>query len=325
MSDSAPVALHGRQEQVGVKSSAARPRAVRLAGLGLGGAALLILLSGCSVEGVGKAFGNFGWPGKGVSLQAHKMYDLWIASVIAALIVGIFVWGLIFWCVIRYRKRGDQLPVQTRFNMPMETLYTVTPILIVAVLFYYTAIVQTDVDKLSKNPDQVVEVVAFKWNWQFNYRDGMGKDAHTVASTLGTPDVIPLLVLPTGRSIRFEETSRDVIHSFWVPELLFKRDVFPGNVRNTFEVTLDKEGRYIGRCAELCGTYHAFMQFEMVVVSPQKFDQYLAAKKSGASTQDAMGAIGFTGAQEYAVTTKPFNTRRQGQSWNQSNSVAAGK
>jgi cytochrome c oxidase subunit 2 len=310
---------------VGVKSSATRSRGVRLAGLGLGGAALLPLLSGCSLEGVGRAFGNFGWPDRGISLQAHKMYDLWIASVIAALIVGFFVWGLIFWCVIRYRKRGDELPVQTRFNMPVETLYTVAPILVVAVLFYYTAIVQTNVDKLSKNPDQVVEIVAFKWNWQFNYRDGIGKDAHTVASTLGTSDVIPILVLPTGEKIRFEETSKDVIHSFWVPELLFKRDVFPGSIRNVFEVTLDKEGRYVGRCAELCGTYHAFMQFELVVVSPAKFNQFLTAKKAGASTQQAMGDIGFTGNQEYAVTTQPFNTRRQNHSWNQTNAVAQGK
>jgi cytochrome c oxidase subunit 2 len=285
---------------------------------------LLTLLAGCSADGIGSAFGNFGWPNKGVSLQAHKMYDLWIASVIAALVVGFFVWGLIFWCIIRYRKRGDTLPVQTRFNMPMEILYTVTPVLIVAVLFYYTAIVQTDVDKLSKNPDQTVEVVAFKWNWQFNYRSGPGIDAQTVASTVGSSDVIPLLVLPTGEKIRFEETSKDVIHSFWVPELLFKRDVFPGNVRNTFEVTLDKEGRYVGRCAELCGTYHAFMQFELVVVSPEKFDQFLAAKKGGATTQEAMGQIGFTGSQEYAVTTQPFNTRRQGHSWNQTNAVASG-
>jgi cytochrome c oxidase subunit 2 len=307
------------------KTSVARPRAVRLAGLGVGSATLLMLLAGCSADGIGDAFGHFGWPGKGISLQAHKMYDLWIASVIAALIVGVFVWGLIFWCVIRYRKRGDELPVQTRFNMPMEILYTVTPVLIVAVLFYYTAIVQTDVNKLSRNPDQTVEVVAFKWNWQFNYRDAPGPDAHTVASTVGSSDVIPLLVLPVGEKIRFEETSRDVIHSFWVPELLFKRDVFPGNVRNKFEVTLDKEGRYVGRCAELCGTYHAFMQFELVVVSPQKFQQYLSAREGGASTEDAMAAIGFTGDQRFAVTTKPFNTRRQGQSWNQSGAVAAGK
>jgi cytochrome c oxidase subunit 2 len=311
---------------VGAKGSAARPRAaVRIAGLGLGGATLLMLLSGCSVEGVGKAFGNFGWPSNGISLQAHRMYDLWIASAIAALVVGIFVWGLIFWCIIRYRKRSDELPVQTRFNMPMEVLYTVTPILVVCVLFYYTAVVQTDVDRLSKNPDQVVEVTAFKWQWQFNYRDGIGKDANTVASTTGSADVIPLLVLPTGEKIRFEETSKDVIHSFWVPELLFKRDVFPGNTRNVFEVTLDREGRYVGRCAELCGTYHAFMQFELVVVSPQKFDTYLTARKNGATTQQGMEAIGFTGKQAYATKTEPLNTRRQANSWNQSNAVAAGK
>jgi cytochrome c oxidase subunit 2 len=286
---------------------------------------LLALLSGCSLDSVGSAFGGFGWPEGGISLQAHKMYDLWIASTIAALVVGVFVWGLIFWCVVRYRKRGDNLPVQTRFNMPLEVLYTVTPVLIVAVLFYYTAIVQTDVDKLSAKPDMTVEVVGFKWNWQFNYRDAPGAEAETVASTLGSTDVIPLLVLPTGKKIRFEETSRDVIHSFWVPEMLFKRDVFPGNVRNTFEVTLDKEGRYVGRCAELCGTYHAFMQFELVVVSPEKFDQFLAAKVAGRSTPDAMGVIGFTGAQRFATTTKPFDSRRTEQGWNQSGTVAAGK
>jgi cytochrome c oxidase subunit 2 len=319
-------ALLRRQEQVGAKSSAARSRAaVRNAGLGLGAATLLMLLSGCSADGIGDAFGHFGWPGKGISLQAHKMYDLWIASVVAALIVGFFVWGLIFWCVIRYRKRGDELPVQTRFNMPLEILYTVTPVLIVVVLFYYTAIVQTDVDKLSKNPDQVVEVVAFKWQWQFNYRDAVGPDAKTVASTLGTADVIPLLVLPIGETIRFEETSKDVVHSFWVPELLFKRDVFPGSVRNKFEVTLDKEGRYIGRCAELCGTYHAYMQFELVVVSQAKFDQYLQAKVGGSTTQEAMAAIGFAGDQAYATTTQPLNTRRQANGWNQSGAVAQGK
>ncbi len=308
---------------MGAKSSAAGSRAaVRVTGLGLGGTALLMLLSGCSLEDVGDTFGHFGWPGPGISLQAHKMYDLWIASTIAALVVGFFVWGLIFWCIIRYRKRGDELPVQTRFNMPMETLYTVTPVLIVAVLFYYTAIVQTDVDKLSKNPDQVVEVVAYKWQWQFNYLDGMGPQAETVASTTGSADVIPLLVLPTGEKIRIEETSRDVIHSFWVPELLFKRDVFPGNVRNVFEVTLDKEGRYVGRCAELCGTYHAFMQFELVVVSPQQFDQFLQAKQGGQTTQQAMVTIG---EEPYATTTRPMETRRQADSWNQSGAVAAGK
>ena len=304
----------------------ARPRAVRIGAVAVG---LVALLSGCSVEDVGRKFGHFGWPGNGISLQAHRMYDLWIASTIAALVVGVFVWGLIFWCVIRYRKRGDELPVQTRFNMPMEVLYTVTPVLIVAVLFYYTAIVQTDIDKLSRNPDQTVEVVAFKWNWQFNYRSGPGEEAQTVASVLGSDDQIPLLVLPTGKKIRFEETSRDVIHSFWVPQLLFKRDVFPGSIRNKFEVTLDKTGRYVGRCAELCGTYHAFMQFELVAVSPEQFDKFLAAKRGGADTPAAMEAIGYTGDERFATTTTPLETRRHTSNWNQSGkdsrSTALGK
>ncbi|MEV0426847.1 cytochrome c oxidase subunit II [Micromonospora sp. NPDC050495] len=294
-----------------------RRGAGRLAGLGLGGAALLVLLTGCDV---GKAFGGFGWPQGGITPESHRMYDLWIASCIAALAVGVFVWGLIFWCVIRYRKRGNQLPVQTRYNLPMEFLYTIAPVLVVSVLFYYTAVVQTDVVKESKNPDVTVEVVAFKWNWQFNYRDGQGRDANTVASVLGTSEVIPILVLPTGKSIRFEEQSRDVVHSFWVPELLFKRDVMPGNIRNTFEVSsLDQEGHYVGRCAELCGSYHAFMNFELRVVSPEKYEQFLAAKKAGKSTQEALQAIG---EDPYATETEPFKTRRNTANFNPSDATA---
>lgn len=277
----------------------------RLAGLGLGGAALLVVLTGCDV---GATFAGFGWPQGGITPEANRMYDLWIASCIAALAVGVFVWGLIFWCVVRYRKRGNELPVQTRYNLPMEFLYTIAPILIVSVLFYYTAIVQTDVGKTSRNPDVTVEVVAFKWNWQFNYRDGQGVEANTIASVLGTSEVIPILVLPSERSIRFEETSRDVIHSFWVPEMLFKRDVFPGSIRNVFEVSeLEGEGAYVGRCAELCGTYHAFMNFELRVVSPESYDRFIALKQDGQSTQEALTAIG---ENPYATTTEPFETRR---------------
>jgi cytochrome c oxidase subunit 2 len=291
---------------------------VRAVGLGAGAAVLLTLLTGCDV---GRAFDGFGWPQGGITPQANRMYDLWIGSVIAALAVGVFVWGLIFWCIIRYRKRGDELPAQTRFNMPMEFLYTISPILVVSVLFYYTAIVQTDVDRLRGNSDVTVEVVAFKWNWQFNYRDGEGPEASTVASTLGTSDVIPVLVLPTGRSIRFEETSRDVIHSFWVPELLFKRDVFPGSTRNVFEVEeLQAEGAYVGRCAELCGTYHSMMNFELRVVSPERFDQFLAAKQDGNSTPEALALIG---EEPLAVTTEPFETKRDASNFGNSSATGA--
>jgi cytochrome c oxidase subunit II len=277
-------------------------------------AGLTALLAGCDI---GKTFDGFGWPQGGISDQSRRMYDLWIPSVVAALLVGFFVWGLIFWCVIRYRKRGAvELPVQTRFNLPIEVLYTVLPFLVIAVLFYYTAVVQTDVNRVSNDAKVNVEVVAFKWNWQFNYRSGPGADAQTVASTTGTSDLIPILVLPVGQKIHFEEHARDVIHSFWVPELLFKRDVFPGSIRNQFEVTIDQEGRFVGRCAELCGTYHSMMTFEVVAVSPERYEQYVAALKAGKTQPEAMQAIGFNGAPKtptspYAFTTEPFETKRE--------------
>jgi cytochrome c oxidase subunit 2 len=264
-------------------------------------------LAGCSQ--VGDAFGGFGWPEGGITDRSQRMYDMWVGSTIAALLVGLLVWGLIFWCVIRYRKRSDELPVQTRFNLPIEVLYTIAPFLVIAVLFYHTAVIQNDVIRTSTNPDEVVEVVAFKWNWQFNYRDGMGPEANTIASTVGSSDEIPVLVVPTGRVVRFELNGEDVIHSFWVPELLFKLDVFPGNVRNVFDVTIQpgKEGHYVGRCAELCGTYHAMMTFELRAVTPDRYEQYVSALQSGMSQSEALQSIG---EEPYATTTEPFETRR---------------
>jgi cytochrome c oxidase subunit 2 len=266
------------------------------------GVALLGLTSACTVD---QAFA-FGWPQGGITPQSHQMFNLWIGSVIAALAVGVFVWGLIFWCVIRYRRRGEQLPPQTRYNMPIELIYSVAPFLVVSVLFYYTAVVQTDVNRLPDNPQVVVDIDAFKWNWKFEYPDVKGADGKPIA-TVGADDYIPVLVLPTHRTIRFVEHSADVIHSFWVPELLFKRDVFPGNVVNQFQTTLESEGAYVGRCAELCGTYHSMMNFELRAVTPEQYDQFLKAKQAGKSTPEALAAIGQS---PLATTTTPFPTKR---------------
>jgi cytochrome c oxidase subunit 2 len=294
----------------GASSARARNRrgrvGARIVGLGVTALGAVMALSGCSVGSIGSTFRGFGWPEYGISDKSHRMYNLWVASVLAALVVGIFVWGLIFWCVVRYRKRGEELPLQTRFNLPIEFLYTVLPFLIIAVLFYYTATTQSYVDKIAKNPDVKVEIVAFKWNWQFRYIDqtAKGPDGQAV-STIGTSDYTPVLVVPTHKSVLFYETSKDVIHSFWVPDLLFKRDVFPGNVENKFQMTIDREGSYVGRCAELCGAYHAYMNFEMRAVTPENYDRFLAARKQGMSTPEALKSIGEA---PFATKTHPFNS-----------------
>ena len=229
--------------------SRGRRRVVGIAALGI---ALLLVLSACTVE---DAF-YFGWPRGGITSDSQRMFDLWIGSAVAAMAVGVFVWALIFWCIVAYRKRGEELPAQTRFNLPIEMIYTVAPFLIISVLFYYTVIVQNDVNRIEDNPEVVVAVDGFKWNWKFSYPQALGTDGEPVY-TVGSSGYVPVLVLPTNQRIRFVEHSEDVIHSFWVPAMLFKRDVFPGNVVNQFETTILTEGAYVGRCAELCGTYHS--------------------------------------------------------------------
>ena len=287
-------------------------RLARVGALGLLGG---LALSGCDVPN--NEFLRFGWP-EGITEQATEMRKLWTGSVIAALIVGIIVWALIIWCIVRYRKRGDELPRQTAYNLPLEIVYTVIPFVIIAVLFFFTVVTQNKVQKRTNDPDLTVAVNAFKWNWQFVYPDSQGPDG-TPVNTVGNSETIPILVLPTDRTIRFEVASADVIHSFWVPEFLFKLDVIPGNENgrnNVFDVTVNKTGAYVGRCAELCGTYHAYMNFEVRAVSGDDYDAYLAAREQGKSTAEALESIGQNG---HATSTHPFASLQNANAAQQSN------
>ncbi len=162
-----------------------------------------VLLSGCSVD---DAF-SFGWPKGGITDQSQRMYDLWIGSVIAALVVGVFVWGLIFWCIIRYRKRGDELPPQTRYNLPIEILYSVAavPHHLGAVLLH-----RRRADRRGQDP---AEPGRDRRTWSPPSGTGSSstrtqKDASgQPVSTIGADDYIPVLVVPTDKRIRFLEDS----------------------------------------------------------------------------------------------------------------------
>jgi cytochrome c oxidase subunit 2 len=291
---------------------ARRSKLAKVAGLGLLGA---LTLSGCALDDAAGSWLSWGWP-EGITDEAHEMHRLWIGSTIAALVVGIAVWILIAYAAIRYRKRkgGDaELPRQTAYNLPLEIVYTIIPFVIIAVLFFFTVNTQNRVMERSADPDVTVAVNAFKWNWQFVYPDTTDSNGGEPVSTVGSTTEIPILVLPTDQTIRFELASADVIHSFWVPEFLFKLDVIPGNDNgrdNVFEVTVREEGAYVGRCAELCGTYHAYMNFEVRSVSSEDYDAYIDARESGLSTYDALESIGQPGL---ATSTTPMPNEREQQ------------
>ena len=236
----------------------------RAAGL----AVLLVALTGCTND----TFTRIGFPDP-ITKQGLVTLHLWQGSWIAGMAVAVVVWGLILWAVIFHRKRSDRLPPQVRYNLPIEILYTTLPFVLIAVLFYYTARDEDYIDTLTSKTDLTVNVVGYQWSWQFNY-----PQYNVTDNGVMYPGPLPLLEVPTGETVRFNLTSPDVIHSFWVPEFLFKRDVIPGHP-NHFQVTLTKTGTYTGHCSELCGLYHSRMLFELKVVTPQQFKQWIATQE----------------------------------------------
>jgi cytochrome c oxidase subunit 2 len=233
-------------------------------------AVMLLALTGCTND----TFTRLGFPNP-VTTQGKVVLSLWQGSWIAGLLVGVVVWGLILWAVIFHRKRGDRLPPQVRYNMPIEILYTIVPFVLIAVLFYYTAKDENTIDKLAPHPDVTVNVVGFQWSWEFNYPQyGVTDDGYMWKS-----GPLPVLEIPKGETVEFNLTSPDVIHAFWVPEFLFKRDVIPGHP-NHFQITATQTGTFTGHCSELCGLYHSRMLFTLKIVTPAQFKTFIAHQQS---------------------------------------------
>jgi cytochrome c oxidase subunit II len=224
-------------------------------------AALAVALAGCDLP-------SFGAPDP-KSEQGERIYSLWQGFFLAGLAVGLLVWGLLIYVLIRYRRRGDddEVPDQRAFHIPLEITYTAIPVAVVAVLFGVSWVTVERVNELEPDPATVVKVVGFQWSWQFVYED----EQVTITGEPGEP---PELVLPVGERARLELVATDVAHSFWTPDFLSKRDLIPG-VDNEIEVTPTETGSYVGRCAEFCGLDHWRMYYSVRVVSPDDYEAWL--------------------------------------------------
>ncbi|WP_229053552.1 cytochrome c oxidase subunit II [Aeromicrobium sp. Leaf350] len=221
--------------------------------------------------------------------RTDEVWDLWLGAWIATAVIFVLVFGLLVWCMIRYRRRSDdEIPIQVRYNLPIEALYTFAPVIIVAVFFFHTVTAQNAILEKVDEPDHTIEVVGSKWQWAFNYLEEDATSGVDVYD-FGTPDAPAELWLPVDESVRFDLKSPDVIHSFWIPEFYFKMDVVPGRV-NSFDVTPTREGTFTGRCAELCGLYHSRMIFKVNVVSRAEYDAHLAELESDGQTGRPTGA-----------------------------------
>ncbi len=258
------------------------------------GALLLTTLTGCTANEV--FFIDLPEP---ASQEAEIVKSLWDGAWIAAWLVGLLVWGLLIFAIIAYsRRRRPDMPEQTAYNLPLEVLYTVAPLIMIFGLFWFTARDQSEILSVEDDQTHTVNVVGFRWSWAFNYVD---EDVYDI----GTPDEFPTLWVPVDEKVRFELTSPDVIHSFWVPQWLFKMDVIPGKL-NQFEITPTQAGEFPGKCAELCGVDHSRMLFNVKVVPRAEYEAHMAQlRKDGFTGQLDTGRVndsGMPGPEGYKTT-----------------------
>ena len=249
-----------------------------------------IALAGCTTQQ------TLGWlpTEPGTTNQVDRVIGLWVTSWIVLLAVGAITWGLIIWAAIVYRRRKGQtgLPAQLRYNMPIEIFYTVVPLILVLGFFAFTARDQAEIEAPLADPDVTIEVYGKRWAWDFNYITDdvfyQGIQAQeTGPNNEIDVDALPTLYLPVDKKVEIKIESRDVIHSFWIIDFLYKKDMIPAKTNYWYFIP-QKEGTYAGKCAELCGEYHSLMLFNVEVVSQEEYDAQMDVLRA----QGNVGSVG---------------------------------
>ncbi|HVB71302.1 MAG TPA: cytochrome c oxidase subunit II [Acidimicrobiales bacterium] len=234
-----------------------------------------LALAGCTVPSFGAKAGP--------TETSRSTYHLWQGFSIGAAIVGALVIVLILWAVVRYRRRSDEIPPQSQYHLPMEWTYTIVPILIVFGLFAATIVVENQVVANPKT-DVTINVNAFQWGWKFTYP---GTDAFVVGQTTQNPT----MVMPVDTNVHINLTSTDVIHGFYVRAFNFSRYALPG-IKNQFTFHAVATGTFDGQCTQICGLYHSLMFFRIQVVTPAKYQSWLASFTDAAAARAAAKATG---------------------------------
>lgn len=264
---------------------------------------MTIVLAGCSQQ----QLAGFLPGGPGVTNHTELVTSLWVNSWVVLLAVGVITWGLIIWAAVVYRRRKGQtgLPVQLRYNLPIEIFYTIVPLILVLGFFTFTARDQATIETNPGKPDVKIEVFGKRWSWDFNYLDekvySAGVQVQDRLNADGSIDLskLPTLYLPVDKKVQINIESRDVAHSFWVVDFLYKKDLIPGQTNHMYFIP-QKIGTYKGKCAELCGEYHADMLFQVKVVSEADYQQHIQDLKD-------LGQTGRVGPEYNTNTNLPGN------------------
>ena len=258
-------------------------------------AIVLFMFALLALAAVGTASAEVGQP-KGITDEAREMHDLYLFTLALGAVVFVLVEGALIYCLIKFRKKDDTLPVQIHGSNIVEFIWTGIPVIIMVALFSYSFIVLRNIENEADPADLTVDVTGFQFQWQFTYcQNDLGKGATAAVkakedayqgpcaaeaqefSIIGTAKDEPTVVIPVDEPVEFRLKSTDVIHSFYVRDFLYKLDVIPGR-DNKFTVTAREIDTFIGQCAELCGLNHSLMRFKIEVKSRADFDTWVAEK-----------------------------------------------
>ena len=231
----------------------------------------------------------------GVTEVSKSVFDLHMAIFWICVVIGVIVFGVMFWSMLMHRKSEDSKPATFHENLTVEILWTVIPLVILIVMAVPATKTLIDIYDAEES-DVDILVTGYQWRWQYKY---VGEGV-TYFSSLSTPreeitnvspknpnyllEVDNPLVVPIGKKIRFLITSADVIHSWWVPAFAVKKDAIPGFVNESW-TRIDEPGIYRGQCTELCGKDHGFMPIVVEAKTQEDYDTWLAEQKEAAAKE----------------------------------------
>ena len=238
---------------------------------------------------------------RGVTDISNQVYNLHMAMFYIVCVIGVLVFGVMFWAIFRYRRSRNQESATWHENTRLEIVWTIVPLLIlIAMAIPATMVLASIYD--TPDSEVVVKVNGYQWRWEYTYLADTPEDEISFFSSLSTPRVqidraMPAgenyllevdnpLVIPAYTPVTFLITANDVIHSWWVPDFAIKKDAVPGII-NEAHATVLEPGTYRGMCAELCGTNHAYMPIVVEVLEPEEFEAWLAEQRGEESASNA--------------------------------------
>lgn len=242
----------------------------------------------------------------GVTTTSQTAYDLHMLVFWVCVVIGIGVFSVMAWSLVRHRRSRGAVASQFHENTAVEVIWTLVPALILIAIAVPATKAIIAANAQPATPDVVIDVLGSQWKWEYKYpREGISFFSNLAspsrdASQLGakeSPANVPYyllnvdhpMVVPVGKTVQVQVTSSDVIHSWWVPQLGFKTDAIPGKV-NKMSFVIDKPGTYRGQCAELCGAGHAFMPIVVEAMMPAAYAEWMSKEKAALAATNAQAA-----------------------------------